>query len=71
MNGLTAKEMIETLIKSGLTQVDVQKLTGISQPSISRILSGKNSDPRLSVIRAIEKAYLFVGKEGSSSNVEA
>lgn len=60
MSNLSAKEMIEALVKSGLTQIDVQKITGISQPSISRILSGKNADPRLSVVNAITKAYEIV-----------
>ncbi|MDR5612431.1 MAG: helix-turn-helix transcriptional regulator [Arsenophonus sp.] len=55
---MAPKNMIEYLINSGLTQIQIQQKTGISQLSISRLLSGKNSDPRISVLKAIESLYL-------------
>ncbi|ENC2022850.1 transcriptional regulator [Escherichia albertii] len=57
MRTLTPKEIIASLNDTGLTQVDIKNRTGISQASISRIASGKNRDPRFSVVRALEALY--------------
>ncbi|SFN75785.1 Helix-turn-helix [Izhakiella capsodis] len=57
MQSLTPKETVQALIASGLTQVEIQARTGISQASISRIVSGKNADPRLSVVRTLEDLF--------------
>lgn len=54
---MTPQELIQALNELGLTQTDIRDRTGISQPSISRIASGKNTDPRASVLRALEELY--------------
>lgn len=65
MQSLTPKEIVQNLISSGLTQLEIRSRTGISQASISRIVSGKNSDPRLSVIRALENLLIEVKKQST------
>lgn len=65
MQSLTPKEIVQNLIASGLTQLEIRSRTGISQASISRIVSGKNSDPRLSVIRALENLLIEVKKQST------
>ncbi|MBE5250965.1 MAG: helix-turn-helix transcriptional regulator [Enterobacterales bacterium endosymbiont of Blomia tropicalis] len=57
MQPLSPQETVKALIASGLTQVEIQARTGISQASISRIVSGKNADPRLSVVRTLENLF--------------
>ncbi|EAB4204762.1 transcriptional regulator [Salmonella enterica] len=57
MNTLTPQEIIIALNELGLTQTDIKDRTGISQASLSRIYSGRNGDPRLSVVRALETLY--------------
>ncbi|WP_297196280.1 helix-turn-helix transcriptional regulator [uncultured Pluralibacter sp.] len=57
MRTLTPQEIIVALNECGLTQTDIKERTGISQASLSRIYSGRNGDPRLSVVRALESLY--------------
>ncbi|ENB1047750.1 transcriptional regulator [Salmonella enterica] len=57
MRTLTPQEIIVALNSLGFTQTDIKERTGISQASLSRIYSGRNGDPRLSVVRALEKLY--------------
>lgn len=54
------QEMLEALTSGGYTQIQIQKLTGVRQSILSRILSGKHKDPRNSNARAIEKLYIAV-----------
>ena len=54
------QEMLEALTGVGYTQIQIQKLTGVRQSILSRILSGKRKDPRNSNARAIEKLYIAV-----------
>lgn len=51
-------EIVQALLAQGLTQSEIEANTGIKQPSISRILTGKNKDPRISTMVALEKLYL-------------
>lgn len=57
MNTLTPQEIIIALNGLGLTQTDIKNRTGVSQASLSRIYSGRNSDPRLSVVRKLDALY--------------
>jgi predicted transcriptional regulator len=57
MSTLTPQEIVIALSELGLTQTDIKERTGISQASLSRIYSGKNGDPRLSVVRMLEALY--------------
>ncbi|EAA3939217.1 transcriptional regulator [Salmonella enterica subsp. enterica] len=57
MYTLTPQEIIIALNELGLTQTDIKDRTGISQASLSRIYSGRNGDPRLSVVRTLEALY--------------
>ncbi|MBK5145862.1 transcriptional regulator [Budviciaceae bacterium BWR-B9] len=58
--GYTPREIVQFLINAGLTQVDIQNKTGISQASISRILTGRSTDLRVSVVTALETLFLEV-----------
>ncbi|MER5131455.1 helix-turn-helix transcriptional regulator [Serratia marcescens] len=57
MQQLTPKEIVKSLIASGMTQIDIRRETGISQASISRILTGKLADPRVSVAQALRDLH--------------
>ncbi|MFL4429656.1 helix-turn-helix transcriptional regulator [Serratia marcescens] len=57
MQQLTSKEIVKSLIASGMTQIDIRRETGISQASISRILTGKLADPRVSVAQALRDLH--------------
>ncbi|CAI0810818.1 MAG: helix-turn-helix transcriptional regulator [Serratia marcescens] len=57
MQQLTSKEIVKFLIASGMTQIDIRRETGISQASISRILTGKLADPRVSVAQALRDLH--------------
>ena len=57
MQQLTSKEIVKSLIASGMTQIDIRRETGISQASISRILTGKLADPRVSVTQALRDLH--------------
>lgn len=50
------KQLIEALIAAGETQLSIQRGTGISQATISRILSGIAEDPRSSTVNKL-RAY--------------
>ncbi|MDC9623609.1 helix-turn-helix transcriptional regulator [Xenorhabdus sp. XENO-7] len=51
------QELIKKIINAGFTQSQIAEQIGISQASLSRILTGTSLDPRLSTVRAIEKFY--------------
>ncbi|KGA30249.1 helix-turn-helix transcriptional regulator [Pectobacterium odoriferum] len=57
MQTLSPKEIVVALNNLGFTQTDIKNKIGISQASISRIASGKNEDPRLSIVKALEDFY--------------
>lgn len=57
MQQLTSKEIVKSLIASGMTQIDIRRETGISQASISRILTGKLADPRVSVAQTLRDLH--------------
>ncbi|WGM07552.1 helix-turn-helix transcriptional regulator [Arsenophonus nasoniae] len=59
-------EIVKALLALGLTQSEIEANTGIKQPSISRILTGKTKDSRISTMVALEKFYLK--KMTNSSN---
>lgn len=44
----TAKQIIEALLEAGETQSSIESGSGVSQATISRILSGTAADPRSS-----------------------
>ncbi len=69
MQPLTPKDIVQSLIASGLTQLDIRRATGISQASISRILTGRLADPRVSVAQALRDLHDKVN--GNSSPEKA
>lgn len=50
----TPQEIVKALIDAGFTQMQIQEHTGVRQSILSRLLSGKHKDPRMSTIRALE-----------------
>ena len=51
-------EILRTLMeRAGDNSYSLAEKTGISQPTINRILKGKHSEPTLSTAKAISKAY--------------
>ncbi|WP_164099616.1 helix-turn-helix transcriptional regulator [Serratia marcescens] len=67
MQQLTSKEIVKSLIASGMTQIDIRRETGISQASISRILTGKLADPRVSVAQALRDLHEKVEAQSNAN----
>lgn len=44
------KTLIESLMAAGQTQLSIERATGISQATISRIKAGVSQDPRSSTV---------------------
>lgn len=57
----TPKSLLEQIITAGYSQTYISDKTGISQPTISRILSGAHADPYSSTMTKLQefaKAHL-------------
>lgn len=57
MSNLSPQNIVKSLIAAGYTQAQIEVSTGISQSSISRILTGTHTDPRHSTVCALEGFY--------------
>ncbi|WP_293998537.1 helix-turn-helix domain-containing protein [Sphaerotilus sp.] len=44
-------------LRSGMSQEDVYRATGIQQPQLSRLENGKNDNPQLNLLRQLAVAY--------------
>lgn len=53
MDPLSAKDLIEALLKAGDTQAEIEKGSGVSQATISRILTGGHQDPKSSTVNKL------------------
>lgn len=51
-------ELVLVLRKSGWSQEQIAEATGVSQPTICRILSGQHKDPRYSVVERLRELVL-------------
>jgi predicted transcriptional regulator len=51
----TPQQIVQALFDLGLSQPDIEKKTGISQATVSRIHTGKSSDPRSSTVSKLEQ----------------
>ena len=58
---LSTKEKLEMLTEAGISGCAIARLTGISQPTISRIATGK-STPKEPAVIAIDKVFRDVIK---------
>lgn len=54
---MNTTEKLGALIEFGMSQHDIKRATGVSQASISRILSGLQADLKLSTVEAIDGLY--------------
>jgi predicted transcriptional regulator len=54
---MEAKDYVLALKDSGLTQMQIEKITGIPQSSISKIETGTVSDVMSKTYRALQAAY--------------
>ncbi|WP_345894424.1 helix-turn-helix transcriptional regulator [Serratia marcescens] len=52
---MTPQEMVAALVKAGYTQAQIAHETGVTQSSISRLLTGTHADPRISTVRALQR----------------
>ncbi|QBY43732.1 helix-turn-helix domain-containing protein [Arsenophonus nasoniae] len=55
MHELTPKDIVKYLLDLGYTQNQIAKLTGVPQSTISRLLAGIHTNPRISTVRSLEK----------------
>ena len=55
MPSLSAKEAAQALVAAGIPQTAIAKRAKVSQPTISRILSGEHKDPKGSVLTALNQ----------------
>jgi predicted transcriptional regulator len=61
-----AQALIGLLLAEGQSQVEIARGVGISQASISRMLSGDQADPRSSTMRRLrEYAVQTLGREAA------
>lgn len=51
-------ELVLLLRKSGWSQEQIAVATGVSQPTICRILSGQHKDPRYSVVEKLRQLVM-------------
>lgn len=51
-------ELVLDLRRSGWSQEQIAVATGVSQPTICRILSGQHKDPRYSVVERLRELVL-------------
>lgn len=49
----TPQSLIQTLIAAGDSQLDIERGSGVSQATISRILSGEHEDPKSSTVNKL------------------
>lgn len=66
----TAKEHLERCIAAGATQTEIEAKTGVSQATISRILSGEHADPRSSTTVKIKSFRVPSRKRAPESKPE-
>ena len=64
---MNTKQKLTKIIESGLTQEVIASRTGITQPTISRILAGKHADVKASTADSISILYnsLLGGKQAA------
>lgn len=60
---MEAKDYVLALKQSGLTQVQIEERTGISQPTISKIERGEVSDVMSRTYRALQDAFNQIAKQ--------
>lgn len=58
---------IRELLAHGMTQKEIAEAIGVKQPTVSRIVTGAQSDTRASIARRIEALYAsrVAGKEAA------
>lgn len=67
-----AIQALADLVKAhGITQVELSRKTGISQPNISWLLNGKNVPTLTTVFRCLEAINEIAGKEYGLSALES
>ena len=64
---MNTSQKINALLESGWTQTEIEAETGVPQGTISRIASGKHTDPRASNAYAIDRLYERVMTEKSAA----
>lgn len=55
---LEPDELVRTLIRAGWSQEAIAASIEATQPTVSRILSGRHKDPRYSVVRKLQTLVL-------------
>lgn len=55
-------ELVRNLLRSGLSQETIAGALNVTQPTVSRILSGKHKDPRYSVVEKLRALLLTTGE---------
>jgi transcriptional regulator with XRE-family HTH domain len=61
---MEARDFVEALVKSGMTQSQIEARTGIAQPTISKILRGDVDDVLSKNYRKLEALYQEVTAAG-------
>ena len=51
-------ELVRTLIRAGWSQGEIADAIDATQPTVSRILSGRHKDPRYSVVEKLRQLVL-------------
>lgn len=57
MAGMTIQNILRDLVASGMSQTQIEKQTGVRQPSISRVLTGVQADLSFADGKKIESLH--------------
>lgn len=69
---MEARDFVEALVKSGLTQQNIAERTGIPQPTLSKVVRGEVADVMSRNYRKLQALYVeVIGAEVSASEVKA
>ncbi|MHA7916484.1 helix-turn-helix domain-containing protein [Alloalcanivorax xenomutans] len=62
------QEIVRALMDAGETQLSIERATGISQATISRIASGVSQDPRSSTVAKLREYAdrVLLGRESAA-----
>lgn len=55
---LSPQMMIKKMVDAGFSQIEISKQSGVTQPTISRILSGAHKDPKNSVVEKLRDTMI-------------
>jgi predicted transcriptional regulator len=66
VDSLKPDQIVAALVRAGLSQEEIAAGANVTQPTVSRIFSGKHKDPRYSVVEKLRDLLRKVGAGGTA-----